>query len=118
MSAHNSREQLSDANFEVQDPGAAGKIIFSYTLGVCHLVTAAAEARTLVPPNKAGLRACLYMRTDGGDCTVTAPAALNQAGNTIMTFNDVGDMVHLVSVRHDATTFRWKITSNDGATLS
>lgn len=105
---------LRDADHVTSDPGAGGTIQTNEDLQICELVTAAAEARTLANPTKAGLHFTLRMKTDGGDCTVTASNGLNVAGNTQAVFADVGDQLYLISVSH-TTGFRWEIVVNTGS---
>lgn len=112
--AHRVLNTIKDADHVLRDPGAGGWIRTDKDLQICELVTAAAEARTLANPTKAGNRLTLRMRTDGGDCTVTAPNGLNVAGNTIAVFGDVGDLLELISVSH-TTGFRWEILVNTGS---
>lgn len=112
--AHRILNTIKDADHVVPDPGASGRIATEKDLAICELVTAAAEARTLANPTKAGIRLILRMRTDGGDCTVTASNGLNVAGNTNAAFQDVGDLLELLSVSH-TTGFRWEILTNTGS---
>lgn len=106
---------IRDADHVLADPGA-GKTINpnNEDLQICELVTAAAEARTLANPTKAGLHFTLRMKTDGGDCTVTASNGFNVAGNTVATFADVGDQLYMISVSH-TTGFRWEVLVNTGS---
>lgn len=112
--AHRSLSVIKDADHVLRDPGAGGRISPEKDLAICELVTAAAEARTLANPTKAGNRLTLRMKTDGGDCTVTASNGFNVAGNTIAVFADVGDLLELISVSH-TTGFRWEILVNTGS---
>ena len=98
----------------LSDPGAGGTIYTLEDLQICELVTVAAEARTLANPTKAGNRLTLRMKTDGGDCTVTASNGLNVAGNTQAVFADVGDQLEMISVSH-TTGYRWEILVNTGS---
>ena len=56
--------------------------------------------------------------TDGGDCVVTASSPVNQAGNTIMTFADIGDHVRLVGFWNATDGWEWRVVANDGAAQS
>jgi len=99
-------------------PGAGGSIVMgSRQSAIVSLVTAAAEARTLKDPTQIGQTLTLSLKTDGGDCTVTASSAINQAGNTIMTFADAGDVIQLVSIS-DGSSKEWRVVANDGISLS
>ncbi len=113
-SAHRILNTLRDANHVLTDPGAGKRIETLEDLQICEMVTVAAEARTLSNPSKAGIRLVLRLKTDGGDCTVTASNGLNVAGNTVAVFADVGDQLELISVSH-TTGFRWEILVNTGS---
>lgn len=102
---------------ELTDPGDAGAIPITAS-GVCHLVTAGAETRTVADPTQVGLQLTLYFLTDGGDCVVTFASPVNVTGNNTATYADAGDYQHLVSVRDGASSFRWAEVKNDGAALS
>lgn len=74
------------------------------------LVTTGADALTLANGAFVGQRKSVYMRTDGGDGTLT-PATPN--GFATITFNDVRDSVEL-----EWTAAGWIIISNTGATVA
>ncbi len=112
--AHRSLNTLHDAEHLLPDPGVGGRIVVNKDLQICELVTAAAEARTLADPTKAGIRFTLRMKTDGGDATVTAANGLNVTGNTTAVFADVGDLLELISVSH-TTGYRWEVITNTGS---
>lgn len=112
--AHRILNTIKEADHVLTDPGAGKTIATMEDLQVCELVTAAAEARTLANPTKVGNRLTLRMKTDGGDCTVTASNGFNVAGNTVATFADVGDQLELISVSH-TTGYRWEILVNTGS---
>ncbi len=113
-SAHRILNTIKDADHVLTDPGAGKRISTLEDLKICELVTVAAESRTLDNPTKAGNRLTLRMKTDGGDCTVTASNGFNVAGNTTAVFADVGDLLELVSVSH-TTGFRWEVIANNGS---
>ena len=102
------------APFQIVDPGASGVITVDRQMGICEVVTAGAEARTLTNPTKAGIRFTLRLKTDGGNATVTAANGLNVAGNTQAVFVDVGDQLDLISVSH-TSGYRWEILTNTGS---
>lgn len=81
------------------------------------LVSGGAETRTIADAAIAGLTLDLYFKTDGGDCVITAASPVNQTGNTIMTFADVGDHIRLTSIE-DGSDFEWRVVANDGVALS
>ena len=112
--AHRVLNTIKDADHLLPDPGAGKRIETMKDLQVCELVTLAAEARTLANPTKVGNRLTLRLKTDGGDCTVTASNGFNVAGNTQAVFADVGDQLELISVSH-TTGFRWEVLVNTGS---
>jgi hypothetical protein len=83
-------------------------------------VSAAAEARTVVSPWRAGQILVLQQITYGGAVTITFPHGFNQTGNTVMTTDAVNDMAVLFSVVRSGapTTFVWRLIWNDGMSLS
>ena len=90
------------------DPGASGTITVRQTMKVSAIVTAAAETRTLSAPDFVGMFHTMYLRTDGGTCTITVTNGYDQAGNTTLTFSDVGDYALLTSI-NDNGTLRWQV---------
>tara|TARA_Y100000310_G_scaffold283894_2_gene306199 strand:- start:337 stop:708 length:372 start_codon:yes stop_codon:yes gene_type:complete len=99
------------------DPGASGNIL-THQAGFINLVTGGAETRTLDDPKWVGQKLQLNFETDGGNCVITADSAINQTGNTIMTFADAGDHIELVGARDGAGDFEWRVIANDGVALS
>lgn len=106
---------IRDADHTLNDPGAGGRIEIAGDLQICELSTTSAESRTLDDPTKAGIRLTIRMKTDGGDCTVTAANGFNVDGDTQAVFANVGDQLELISVSH-TTGFRWEILVNTGPT--
>lgn len=95
----------------ISDPKNGGTIIVNKDLQICEMTSVgAAETRTLAAPTKAGIRFVLRMYADGGDIVVTAAAGFNAALETTATFADAGDLLSLISVTRDSTTypFRWQ----------
>lgn len=109
------------ATWSLPDPGN-GQAISLQRGGIFDIVTGASgETNTLAAPPKEGYIVGFTLITDGGgDRVITVASAINAAGNTIMTFNDAGDTIVLISVKHSATkgVYRWKVLCNDGVTLS
>jgi len=101
----------------IADPGASGAIPVTEGWGVCSLVTAGSETRTIAIPQRVGQRISFGFKTDGGNCAITAASAVNQTGNTVMTFADAGDHVVLEAIENGAA-LAWRIVANDGAALS
>ena len=114
-SIHSLLHDLSWADWQIPDPGAGG-IITPVRTGICDIVTATAEARTLADPPRAGIILAVNMVTDGGDCTIAA----NTSGGTSIVLNDAGDFVLLMSRKLTAgsTGFGWAVVVNIGATIS
>jgi len=104
------------AAFTIADPGNAGAIPVT-TDGVCALTSAGAETRTLAIPSFMGQRLSLVCDTYVGNIVVTSAQALNQAGNTIMTFGAVRDYIALEAITVGGA-LRWAVASNDGVALS
>lgn len=97
------------------DPGNAGVITVDRFNQYVELETAGAETRTVSQPTNRGLTLMLAMMTDGGACTVTVTGGFDEAGNTTLTFNDVGQFVYLVSVPVANTpTYQWRVVGYDG----
>lgn len=118
MGPHALPHRELECNFEMADPGNGKAIVPDRNRAVIHLVSAAAETRSLPDPTKSGQELTLTMLTDGGDIVVTAASPINQTGNTIITFGAVQDTVVLKSMRDGATAFRWTVIANDGGALS
>lgn len=121
MAPHNSNARGAEAGLlTLKDPDNAGSIsVGSRMVSSISLVTGAAgETRSLKDPAQAGQTIVLCLKTDGGgDCVVTGESAINQAGNTVMTFGDAGDTAYLVAVE-DGADKEWRVVINDGITLS
>ena len=101
---------------QIADPGNSTKAIPVTRSGVCAITTAGAETRTLAIPSFVGQRITLCLNVDGGDCVITVASAINQAGNTTITLNDIGDTVALVGILRSGVR-AWRVLVNDGATL-
>lgn len=106
MSAHNFPYQAIAAPWEIVDPGDAGAFQVD-KCGVCNIITAGAETRTLGRPTNAGQWLLLCMDTDGGDAVVTVTGGVNQTGNTTITFADAGECILLFGVKVGGT-LRWQ----------
>lgn len=111
--ANTIRNELSNV---VADPGNAGAIPVT-TGGICPLVTAGAETRTLAAPTYAGQQLALAFKTDGGDCVVTCATGVNMTGNTTLTFDNAGEVIVLIAIEV-GSNLRWRVQSNDGVGLT
>lgn len=100
----------------IADPGNAGAIPVT-TNGVCALTSAGAETRTLAIPTFMGQRLSLICDTYVGNIVVTSAQAINQAGNTVMTFNAAADYIALEAATVGGA-LRWRVAANDGVALS
>lgn len=101
---------------KIADPGSSGAIPVTQS-GVCNMTSAGAESRSLAIPSFDGQRLILNCDVYVGAITVTCAQALNQTGNTIMTFGAVRDNCELVALRI-AGALRWQVAYNDGVALS
>lgn len=112
MSAHNIKTENYFAPEQV-DPGASGTILVDKSPYVVGLASTGAESRTLAAPLRAGIRALLYMKTDGGDITLTITNGINEDGDTTFTFSDPGQFLELIAVYESAADlYRWRKTSD------
>jgi hypothetical protein len=101
----------------IADPGT-GQAIPVTQNGYVPIVTAGAETNTLAIPTFKGQRITLTCDTHvGGDRVVTSAQRINQAGNTVMTFNTAADTIELVAITV-AGALRWQVAFNEGVTLS
>lgn len=107
MNSSNAGNHLFLAQIEVPDPGASGTIVPDVSLGVCNLVSATAETRTLAAPLKAGVFLTLYHRTDGGDITLTITGGYDQVGTTSWTFSAAGQYLFLQSF-YNGSAYVWR----------
>lgn len=91
---------------------ASASVPFTVAAGV-------AETNTLAAPSFQGQKLHLVAATvgAGGSRAVTVASAVNQTGNTIMTFAQANDWILLEGIRIGASLF-WRIAANDGVALS
>jgi len=100
----------------IVDPGD-GEYIAVTNSGSCPLVSEGAETRKVADPTFAGQILNLCFKTDGGAITITADSPINQTGNNMMLFEDVGDCLTLIG-SDDGADIEWRVLANDGITLS
>lgn len=117
MSAHNHLQEAFIAEYELVPSVNAGAIVPDRSPAVEAIKTAAAETRTLPRPLSVGQELTIILSVDAGDCVITAAAAINAAGNTIMTFDNAGDLIRLIAVPIGAALY-WRVVGNDGVALS
>lgn len=101
----------------IADPGT-GVAIPVTASGVCSITTAAAETNTLANPPSVGMIIALNSNVWAvGSRVITVASGINVAGNTAITLPAVGTSIVLYSVLI-AGVPRWRVMSNDGATLA
>ncbi len=102
----------------IPDPGDTGAIDVSHS-GYCELTTGGAETRTLPDPTFRGQEITFVMIVDGGECVMTAASPINQAGNTIFTFTDIGESVTVMGHWNATDGWEWVAVSLlNGAAVS
>lgn len=112
MSAHNLNKELFQCE-EAIDPGNAGTITADRSPHVVGLISTAAQTRTLARPTRSGGMCQIYMKTDGGDVTLTVTGGYNEAGSTTIVFSDPGQFATFVSCYESAGgTYFWRKTSD------
>jgi len=113
MQPSNALQQLFHSPYLVVDPGASGTITIDRQFAVVPVVTAAAEARTLAQPTKAGLICTVVVDTYVGDLTLTVTGGWKQAGTTTITFDTAGDWVQFLSVKV-GSSYYWRVLAEEG----
>jgi hypothetical protein len=110
--AHNIDTHLFRAA-EYPDPGDADTITVDRNPCVVGLVSAAAETRPLARPTRSGGTVFLYMKTDGGDITLTVTGGFNEDGETTFTFSDPGQFIFLqAAYESSGGTYYWRKLSD------
>lgn len=102
------------------DPGDGGRIAPA-TAAAVRLVSqhaGAGETRELADPLFVGQELDLCFEAAAGDIVITADSAVNQAGETVLTFADAGDHLRLVGGRDGSRGTVWRVISNDGVALA
>lgn len=102
------------------DPGTAQAIPVDRSYDIPLTIgSAGAETNTLAVPTVVGQRLKINAQTVGtGTRAITAASAINQAGNTVMTFASAGDFIELVAMPSSSTALIWRVAANDGVALS
>lgn len=113
MSAHNVLHELYSAPYLMDDPGSGGTITVDRQFVVIPIVTAAAEARTLAQPTKAGLWCIPILKTDGGVCTLTVTGGFDAAGTTAALLSDAGDNMVFYSIV-SGSSYYWRSMGASG----
>jgi hypothetical protein len=115
--AWNIRHTLYRAPSTITDPGASGTITIDRDGGVCHVITATAEARTLRRPTKSGITGMVVLKTAGGALTLTVTGGYNADGDTSITFDTAGDYVRFASIEYGGAYY-WRIVSQEGTNVA
>lgn len=108
--AHTQQADHAGMDWAIFDPGDAKAIPVGLS-GVCELVSAEAETRTLARPSYLGQWMILSLKTDGGNITLTCATTVNVTGNTIITFDTAGEMIQLLAVR-SGSDLVWRAMAN------
>jgi hypothetical protein len=116
FTAENCLNRMYSAPYRMLDPGSAGTIYPRKQFSYCPVVTAAAEARTLEQPYKAGIVHTVVLETDGGDLTLTVTGGYNADADTSITFADAGDFVTFLSIKV-GTSFYWRVLAQEGTNV-
>lgn len=104
---------------DIADPGT-GVAIPVTKGGTVNLTigSSGAETNTLAIPGFAGQELAIIASTVGtGTRAITAASAINQTGNTVMTFAQANDLIVLKAVKVGAA-LAWRVALNDGVALS
>lgn len=99
------------------DPGSGAALPVTASTSISFTV-AGAETNTLAAPTAVGQRLSLIVGAySAGARVVTVASAIDQTGNTIMTFGAVSDWIMLRAVRY-AGALVWRVAATDGVALS
>lgn len=110
-------EAIKYVPLALADPGTGVAIPVTRSASIA-ITTAGAETNTLAIPTFLGQKLILFVDTYAvGDRVVTASQAINQNGDTIMTFGAVRDTIVLEAVTVGGA-LRWQVTSNEGVALT
>ena len=101
------------------DPGTAQAIPVTRSASIPLTIgSAGAETNTLAIPTFKGQMLTIWADAVGtGTRAITAAQAINQAGNTVMTFAQVRDAIQLCAISVGGA-LRWQVVANDGVALS
>lgn len=105
-------------NKAISDPGNGAAIPVTTSGCIDMTIGAGAETNTLAIPTFLGQDLLIVAGTIGaGSRAITCAQAINQAGNTVMTFGQASDFISLVAIKIGGA-FRWRVQANDGVALS
>ena len=118
MTAHRLPHDGLLADRIILDVGAGNDIVATIDRGYVPLISAAAEARGLKDPLKAGIRLTLFCKTYVGDITVTADSQVDNAGSLTLVFGAQGEWVDLLAVDEGADfnnpDLQWRVVGGEG----
>lgn len=102
----------------IADPGTAQAIPVTKSGYVPLSIGAGAETNTLAIPTFIGQTLSIFAHEIlGGSRAITSAQAVNQAGNTVLTFGQARDFIKLEGIS-TAAGLRWQVVANDGTTLT
>lgn len=97
--------------------GSAGAAVGAGAVGSCSFsYTPVGESNTLPDPLFAGATLVLWAKTLVCNRVITASTAFDSTGNTVISMDDVGDIIVLKSVPK-SNGFRWQKIATNGPTL-
>lgn len=101
------------------DPGTGTAIPVTGSTSISLTIGTGAETNTMAIPTAVGQRISLIASAvgGGGSRVITVASAINQTGNTKMTFGAVADWIVLEAVSLTGA-LAWRVASNDGVALS
>jgi len=100
------------------DPGTAAAIPVTASGTLALTIASGAETNTIAAPGFRGQAMSIYADTVGGGTrAITSAVAINQAGNTVMTFAAARDYIQLEAI-YTGGALVWQVVSNDGVALS
>lgn len=109
----------TQAQYEVSEPATGTALVVEKNCHFNFSTGASGETNTLSNPFRAGVQIVLNCYSHGGgNRVVTVAGAVNQTGNTVLTFGAARDNCKLESIKTAADTYRWEVTHNDGVALS
>lgn len=111
--SHDALYDIYQADRIALDPGDGETIYVREDLKVTEVVTTAAQTRTLAAPLKSGVRHTVVLKTDGGDLTLTVTGGYNGDGDTVIVFDNAGEMVIFESIDVNGT-LRWQAIFHEG----
>lgn len=118
MTGHRHLQDSYKAPHDLADPGDGAAIVVDKDHMVIGLAVAGTETNSLPDPEKPGINLTITAVTvPSGSRAITAATALNQTGNTVMTFAAARDTVSLQSIPVSGG-YAWQIRANDGVGLS